>query len=198
MIWADQAPVGSSAPKPTPASAAQAPVAKPATAPKPTKTPSRSGAGRSTAAEASRRTAQTAGKKPPGPTPKKAEKEQKDTKAVAVRRDPFKIPALSSGAGAPPGEVFGPLPPGSRGLIISQLQVEGIVSLDTTKTMIAVVSSPRKLAYFLRENDPVYNGVVSKITRDAVYFKENHLDANGQVTSVEVVKRLSPAPGEGK
>jgi len=44
----------------------------------------------------------------------------------------------------------------------------------------------------------VYNGVVSKITPDSVYFTENVLDSEGRVTTREVVKRLNPAPGEGR
>ena len=44
----------------------------------------------------------------------------------------------------------------------------------------------------------MYNGVVTKITLDAVYFKENVLDAEGRVTTREVVKRLGSASGEGR
>jgi hypothetical protein len=123
---------------------------------------------------------------------------------ITTRRDPFEIPGAragavveSGGAGAQ-GELAGPLPPGNRGLVISQLQLEGIVRLDSTNTMIAVVTNFRRLAYFLKENDPVYNGLVSKITPDAVYFKENRPDLYGRVAIVDVVKRLGPAPGEGK
>ena len=64
--------------------------------------------------------------------------------------------------------------------------------------MTAVVINDRKLAYFLHENDSVYNGVVSKITPDSVYFKENVLDSSGRVTTREVVKQLGSAPGEGR
>jgi len=120
---------------------------------------------------------------------------------VAGRRDPFKLPVVMTGggeAGAAAGGPVGSLPPGNRGLLVSQLQLEGILRLDTTHTMIAVVTDYRKLAYFLRTDDVLYDGVVSKITPDAVYFKENHLDPNGRVMTEEVVKRLSPAPGEVK
>jgi hypothetical protein len=118
---------------------------------------------------------------------------------VAGRRDPFKRPPLPSALGQPgAGEATGPLPPGIRGLVISQLVLGGIVRQDATNKMIAVVTNYTKRAYFLRDNDAVYNGVVSKITPDAVYFKENVLDMNGRVNSREVVKRLGPAPGEGR
>ena len=100
---------------------------------------------------------------------------------AAGKRDPFKLPELPSpGAavrghfGIPPGGV---LPPGKRGLLISQLVLEGVVREQTANKMIAVVTNETKGAYFLHENDSLYNGVVSKITPDAVYFKENVLDS---------------------
>jgi hypothetical protein len=64
--------------------------------------------------------------------------------------------------------------------------------------MLAVVTNDTKRAYFLTENDAVYNGVVSKITPDSVYFKENVLDQNGRVSAREVIKRLGSAPGDGR
>jgi type II secretory pathway component PulC len=83
-------------------------------------------------------------------------------------------------------------------LLISQLILEGVVREQTENKMIAVVTNETKRAYFLRENQSVYNGIVSKITPEAVYFKENVLDSNGRVTTREVVKRLGPASGEGR
>jgi hypothetical protein len=121
---------------------------------------------------------------------------------AAGRRDPFKIPEVASnkgGAGntleSPPGGV---LPQGKRGLLISHLTLEGVVREQASNKMIAVVTNETKLAHFLYENDAVYNGIVSKITPDAIYFNENVLDANGRVTTREVVKRLGSAPGEGR
>jgi hypothetical protein len=64
--------------------------------------------------------------------------------------------------------------------------------------MIAVVTNSSKRAYFLRENDTLYNGVVSKITPDAIYFKENTLDSKGRVETHQVVAKLGSAPGEGR
>ncbi len=113
-------------------------------------------------------------------------------------RDPFKIPQPGR-LGEGIEEIKGPLPPGTRGLIIGQLRLEGIVRQDLTNTMIAVVvPSNVNRAYFLREKDAVFNGVVSKITPDAIYFAENYLDPFGQVQTREVVKRLGSAPGEGR
>jgi hypothetical protein len=120
--------------------------------------------------------------------------------ATAGKRDPFKLPPPPGKevAGGIPEGAGGPLPPGTRGLIVSQLRVEGVVRENTTNKMIAVVTNETKRAYFLTENDTVYNGVVSKITPDAVYFKENVLDQEGRVSTREVVKKLGSAPGEGR
>jgi hypothetical protein len=64
--------------------------------------------------------------------------------------------------------------------------------------MIAVVTNHTKRAYFLRGNDTVYNGVVTRITPDAVYFKENTLDSDGRVGAREVVMKLGAPTGEGR
>jgi hypothetical protein len=113
---------------------------------------------------------------------------------IIGQRDPFRLPGPPV-AGGNGGGPIGPLPPGTRGLVISQLRLEGIVRLDTTNTMIAVVDTNANRAYFLRENDAVYNGVVAKITPDSVIFRENALDQSGQVYVREVVKRLGQGPG---
>jgi len=128
-----------------------------------------------------------------------------DSSAVATgKRDPFKVPVYTEGKGpsenmmasAAPGG--GVLPQGTRGLLISQLRLEGVVREEVSKKMIAVVTNETRRAYFLSENQPLYNGTVSKITLDAVYFEENTLDSDGRMTTREVVKRLSPASGEGR
>lgn len=115
----------------------------------------------------------------------------------AGRRDPFKLPPPPGNGNGEPG-FTGPLPPGKKGLVISQLRLEGIVREDKSNSMIAVVTNATDRAYFLREKDEVYNGVVSKITPDSVYFTENAMQSNGSVLSHEVVKKLGSAPGEGR
>lgn len=117
-------------------------------------------------------------------------------------RDPFKLPPPpgpgSESASASSDELKGPLPPGTRGLVINQLRLEGVVRLDQSNTMIAVVTNYTNRAYFLRENDAVYNGVVEKIAPDSITFKENYLDNFGRAQVREVVKRLTGALGEGR
>lgn len=129
---------------------------------------------------------------PPGPQAGRAPE-------IAGRRDPFKLPPAPGPGGGTAEEEEVILPcTGKRCLRISQLRLEGIVRLDTTNVMIAVVDTNANRAYFLRENDAVYNGVVSKITPDTVYFQENVKDPSGRVTVREVVKKLSQGPGEGR
>jgi len=118
-------------------------------------------------------------------------------------RDPFSIPkpltpgvANQAAGGMAP---TGPLPPGTRGLMIDELKLEGIVRRSSTDPkMIAVLANPANRAYFLHENDPLYDGAVTKITPDTVYFREDYRDATGQMLSREVIKQLAPAPGEKK
>jgi len=119
------------------------------------------------------------------------------TSTAAGRRDPFKAwvaPSLPNRSVPEPGA----LPAGTRGLVISGLRLEGVVREEAGNAMIAVVTNYTKRAYFLRVNDAVYNGVVSKITSEAIYFKENTLDSRGRVTTHEVEIKLGSAPGEGR
>ena len=102
------------------------------------------------------------------------------------RRDPFRAIVVETAAD---DDVPVTYPPGKPGLVIGQLQVQGIAhSIDGT--WIAVVDNNTGRAYFLRENDKLYNGVVSKINPDSVVFIEETTDSSGQQTSREVVKEL--------
>lgn len=104
------------------------------------------------------------------------------------KRDPFKVPQPRvDGKG---DTMEGPLPPGLRGLVIGAIQLKGIVRDDAANTMIAVVTNRANLAYFLHIHDKVYNGVVEKITPDSVYFQQDVLDADGRLSSHEVVLKL--------
>ncbi len=124
-------------------------------------------------------------------------KERARANAMAGKRDPFKVP-LPPGLNARADEFEGPRPPGARGLVIGQLRLRGIVREDESNTMIAVVTSRANLAYFLRVHEDVYNGVVSRITSDAVYFQQKHVDSNGRVDAREVVLKLGAERQEGR
>lgn len=178
---------GSTTPATGAGPAVQTAPSKPASAPAPK--PKASAAKKAPAKKAA---AKKTGGAPPVP---KAPVERE----IVGRRDPFKLPSPPTpGREGMTEQVLGPLPPGSRGLVINQLRLEGIVRLDTTNTMIAVVDNNTNRAYFLRENDAVYDGVVSKITPDSVIFKQNYSEPGGPSGVRDVVKRLSPGPGEGR
>ena len=57
--------------------------------------------------------------------------------------------------------------------------------------MIAVVSNALNKAYFLRENDPVLNGYVVRITGDSIIFKETVEDKMGKPLTREVTKKIT-------
>jgi len=103
----------------------------------------------------------------------------------AGRRDPFvsiirNAPMTSSGPNCSVGK---------RCLYIPELTVKGIAK-DTEGQMLAVVVSNTQRAYFLRENDQVFNGSVEKITADSVVFREFSTDTLGRETAHEIVKRI--------
>jgi len=115
--------------------------------------------------------------------PVEPKKEEPKTYSANGRRDPFISPVvsrtmLSSGCNT-----------GKRCLAIDQINLQGIVKSDGG--MIAVVVNALNKAYFLRENDPVFNGYVVKITGDSVIFKETIEDKMGKPFEREVTKKIS-------
>jgi hypothetical protein len=116
-------------------------------------------------------------------------KERAMVNAAARKRDPFKVPSPPKLDGSG-DDMDGPLLPGVRGLVIGQLRLKGIVRDEETKTMIAVVTNRANLAYFLHIHEEVYNGLVSRITPDAIYFQQKRPDSGGRTDAREVVLRL--------
>lgn len=114
--------------------------------------------------------------------------------ALAGKRDPFRVPPPPRLGGG--SESDGPLPPGSRGLVIGRIRLKGIVREDANGAMIAVVTNPLGLAYFLHVHDRVYNGVVTRITTDSIDFSMDRLDQSGQVEAREIVLKLGSARQE--
>ncbi len=165
---ASQSVAGQAAPAPKPSATTAAPKPSAKTPAKPAKAPT-------TAAKA------PAAKK--APTPAAAPASAVEAKKPTGKRDPFVSPVVRAGG---PGAVCAT---GKRCLIISDMILRGIVR--TPSGMIAVVSNQANRAYFLKENDPVFNGMVVKITGDSVVFKENTIDNLGHETTREVVKRVS-------
>ena len=115
------------------------------------------------------------------PGPKLAKPEEKKY-SMTGKRDPFISPVVSrqGGSGCSTGK---------KCLDIDQIAVRGVVKSDNG--MIAVVTNGLNKAYFLRENDPVFNGYVLKITVDSVVFKQNFQDRLGKPFTKDVVKRIT-------
>lgn len=122
--------------------------------------------------------------KPAAPPAQAAAAEPKEKKMITAegRRDPFLSPVVNSPTG--PG-----CSTGKRCLAIDQIILRGVVKSETG--MIAVVVNAMNKAYFLKENDPVFNGYVVKITGDSVVFKESYMDKLGKEFTREVVKKIT-------
>jgi hypothetical protein len=115
-----------------------------------------------------------------------AESEQNvapDNKSAANgRRDPFISPVVSHAGGSGCST-------GKKCLEIGAINLRGVVRSEGG--FIAVVSNGMNKAYFLRENDPVFNGYVVKITGDSIVFQETLQDRMGKTFTREVVKKIT-------
>jgi Tfp pilus assembly protein PilP len=111
-------------------------------------------------------------------TPKPEEKKW----AMNGKRDPFFSPVVQqpTGSGCSTGK---------KCLEIGQINLRGVVKAESG--FIAVVTNSLNKAYFLHENDPVFNGFVVRITGDSVVFQETVQDKLGKPFTREVVKRIS-------
>jgi hypothetical protein len=177
----------------TPAARQSAPKAatqpKAAAAPRATAAPKVAAAPKVTAAP---KVKAVAAKKPAKPQPAVAVEDKKnpaDAKKDAPkinltgRRDPFVSPVVNRsmvGSGCSTGK---------RCLAIEQISLKGVVRAEVG--MIAVVVNALNKAYFLRENDPVFNGYVVKITGDSIIFRETLQDKLGKTFTREVTKKIT-------
>jgi len=115
--------------------------------------------------------------------PKEAKADAPKQINLAGRRDPFISPVVNRsmiGSGCSVGK---------RCLAIDQINLKGVVKSDGG--MIAVVVNSLDKAYFLHENDPVFNGYVVKITGDSIVFKETVQDRMGKPFTREVTKKIT-------
>jgi hypothetical protein len=111
-----------------------------------------------------------------------APKEKHRAINLTGQRDPFVSPVVMQsmvGSGCSTGK---------KCLSIGQIVLKGVVKSDAG--MIAVVVNALDKAYFLRENDPVFDGYVVRITGDSVVFKETFQDRLGKPATREVTKRI--------
>jgi hypothetical protein len=102
--------------------------------------------------------------------------------AANGRRDPFISPVVSHAGGSGCST-------GKKCLEIGAINLRGVVHAESG--FIAVVSNNMNKAYFLRENDPVFNGYVVKITGDSIVFQETLQDRLGKTFTREVVKKIT-------
>jgi hypothetical protein len=104
-------------------------------------------------------------------------------KRDANRRDPFLSPVVTR-MGGPGAGCSG----GKRCLAADSISLRGIVR--SHDGMIAVVVNAANKAYFLRENDPIFNGFVARITDDSMVLRETVQDVLGRKSTRDVVKKL--------
>ncbi|MBZ5684803.1 MAG: AMIN domain-containing protein [Acidobacteriia bacterium] len=118
---------------------------------------------------------------PAAAKPEAAKPKPEDKKwAMNGKRDPFFSPVVhQEGSGCSTGK---------KCLEINAINLRGVVKSDNG--FIAVVTNNIGKAYFLRENDPVFNGYVVKITGDSVVFQETVQDKLGKTSTHEVVKKI--------
>ena len=112
------------------------------------------------------------------PKPPKEEKKW----AMTGKRDPFFSPVVQQAGGSGCST-------GKKCLEIGQINVRGVVKSEGG--FIAVVTNSLNKAYFLHENDPVFNGYVVRITGDSVVFQETMQDKLGKPFTREVIKRIT-------
>ena len=100
---------------------------------------------------------------------------------MSGKRDPFFSPVVQQPTGSGCSS-------GKKCLEIGQINLRGVVKSESG--FIAVVTNTLNKAYFLHENDPVFNGYVLRITGDSVVFQETVQDKLGKPLIREVVKRI--------
>ena len=119
-------------------------------------------------------------------TAPEAEKEKKVASVDRSKRDPFQTvirDRATTGGGCAGG--------GKQCLVPDEVALRGIVR--SNGSIIAVVTTKENRAYFLRENDPVLNGVVTRITEGSITFREKTTDIFGKQSQREIVKKINPA-----
>ncbi len=172
LALAASAALAQTTPAKTPAAVKpSAPVAAPAKSAAPGKT-----------TEASKKAKPTA-KKQSGKSADEPENEKvKASASSGTRRDPFVSPVQNRVTSSP-------CPTGKKCLVPGEVLLRGVVKYQ--HGMIAVVENAQRKTYSLRENDPVFNGYVLKITLDSIVFRETTLDRLGKSSSREVVRKLT-------
>jgi Tfp pilus assembly protein PilP len=103
-----------------------------------------------------------------------------------TQRDPFVSPVVERIR-----EVAACSGTGRQCLLVGDVNLRGVVR--SPSGAIAVVVNGEH-TYFLRENDPLADGAVERITNDAIILRERSSDAAGRAVTREVTKRLGAVP----
>ena len=165
-----------------PAKAPAAPKKEVAVAPKPAQKKGAIGLKASTSAAPSS-SASGSGSAEEAKNSEPDDKDSQDKKwSMTGKRDPFISPVVSHAGGSGCST-------GKKCLEIGAINLRGVVRSDAG--FIAVVTNSLNKAYFLRENDPVFDGYVVKITGDSVVFQETLQDRLGKTFTREVVKKIT-------
>ncbi|PSH03974.1 MAG: hypothetical protein CXZ00_09165 [Acidobacteria bacterium] len=131
--------------------------------------------------KSTRSAAQSSGKRP-GSTSVLRTTMVADKKPVKkLRRDPFVSPIVER------PRTVACLGPGKRCLVVSEIHLHGVV--HSANGYIAVVMNGDR-TYFLRVRDPLADGEVERITKDALVLRERSYDALGRPLTREVIKKI--------
>jgi Tfp pilus assembly protein PilP len=76
---------------------------------------------------------------------------------------------------------------GRQCLLVGEITLQGVVR--SNNGLIAVVMNGEH-TYFLRENDPLADGAVQRITKDSIVLRERSTDALGRPFTREVIRKL--------
>lgn len=112
-----------------------------------------------------------------------------------TRRDPFKsLLKTQTDRKVPRPEER---PDGIAGLLIDELQIQGIFILDSGPVA-QVISSASETSFLIRQGDQLWDGDVLRINLEEIVFKQTVNDPTALKPFREVVKKLSPESTPGK
>ena len=116
-----------------------------------------------------------------------AQSERTPTPAGGQQRDPFR-PIEVKREGQAVDIVPNCTQPGMAGTLVGEVQLQGFAS-DVEGRWIAVVGNKTGRAYFLRDNDQLCNGVVTRVEQESLTMEESTLDSFGRTRTRDVVLR---------
>ncbi|HEX8924984.1 MAG TPA: hypothetical protein VF786_04290 [Terriglobales bacterium] len=115
------------------------------------------------------------------PAPEMKDAQKQEASAAGKKRDPFVSPIVEKVNKVP-------CTAGKKCLPVSEVVLKGVV--HTEEGDVAVVVNQENKPYFLRVNDPVFDGVVLSISRNSIVFRETYSDPLGRPMTREVVKKM--------